>query len=265
MPGKIIRASKLSSVLLLLLFLSCKKDKKTTDPTPIPPPAESTVPITIEFENLVGTEKLAFGKNYFSPKGDSFSVSIFNYFISNIVLVKSDNSIYSEPNSYHLLKHSSPSTSLITLPSVPAGSYKAIRFMLGVDSTANASGAKTGDLDQSIAGSMYWTWSSGYIFMKFEGSSPKSGDAGRFLSYHIGGYGGVNKAQRNFDLSLGGSVVNFTSGSPAIRLSVDVNELFKNPVTIDFFTMHTYLSVGPNAKLMADNYADMIRLKEIRF
>ncbi len=245
---------------VVINLTTCKKDTKTTEPEPQP----QTGNVKLELENLVDTAKLIFGKKYLNPMGDTFVVSSFNYFISNIVLVNTDNSTYSEPNSYHLVKHSSPASSIISIANVPLGSYKAVKFMLGVDSTANVSGAQKGDLDPAISGSMYWSWNSGYIFMKMEGTSPKSGDPGQNLSYHIGGFGGVNKAQRSFDLSFGSVAANVSRlVSPIVHLGVDVNQLFKTPTNIDFSTKYNILSAGANAKLIADNYADMFIFKHL--
>jgi hypothetical protein len=47
-----------------------------------------------------------------------------------------------------------------------------IRFLLGVDSARNVSGIQTGALDP--ARGMFWTWNSGYVMAKIEGSSPSA-------------------------------------------------------------------------------------------
>jgi hypothetical protein len=196
--------------------------------------------------------------------GDTFTISKFNYFISNIVITKNDNSTYVEPNSYHLVKHSNAASTILTLANVPVGSYKSLSFMLGIDSTRNVSGAQTGDLDPVTASDMYWSWNTGYIFVKLEGTSPKSGASDKSLTFHIGGGGGVNKAQRNFNLSFGSVTANVTTATvPLVHLSVDASELFKTPNTIDFSTSYSQMSSGPSAKKYADNYADMIKFEHV--
>jgi hypothetical protein len=247
-----------------LFWTGCGKDEVTPVPDPQPAPVE-TGTVKLEFKNKVDTAALVFGKNYVNAKGDTFKVSKFNYYISNIRLVKSDNSVYSETNSYHMVKNSSPSSCIINLSGVPPGAYTSISFMLGVDSARNVSGAQSGDLDPAVASDMYWSWNSGYIFLKMEGTSPKSGEVSKNLEYHIGGYGGVNKTQRSFTFSFGSTAANVsTSATPVLELGVNLNELFVSPNLIDVSTRHTIVSAGPNAKLMADNYADMISLMKIR-
>lgn len=242
-------------------FYSCKKDKKDPEPTQETP---STGSVKLEFENTVDGSPLVFGTKYKNANGDTFSVSKFNYYISNIVLTKSDNSTYAEPNSYHLLRHSSPSSLNLTLNSVPNGSYKSVSFILGVDSTHNCSGVQEGDLNPTISTDMYWSWSSGYIMLKLEGTAPNSGATNKIIEYHIGGYGGVNKTQRSFNFNFGSSSADVNSSSiPAVRLGVNANELFTSPTNINFATQYSQVSPGANAKIYADNYSDMITFKYI--
>ncbi len=61
-----------------------------------------------------------------------------------------------------------------------------VSFLLGVDSLTNVSGVFGGDLDP-IKG-MYWTWNSGYINLKLEGTSPRSPYATHAFELHLGGY-----------------------------------------------------------------------------
>src|SRR4051812_2613377 len=104
---------EIRSVLLILMVfffvISCKKEE-TPPPEPEPTPAPVTASpakLVVSFENMVESAPLEFGKKYTTQVGDTFKVSKFNYFISNVVLTKSDNSVYTEPNSYHLIKQSS--------------------------------------------------------------------------------------------------------------------------------------------------------------
>lgn len=249
---------KITVLTVLISLVSCKKDTKTPDPTPV----AETGSLQIEFENVVDTLPLDFVKKYVNPKGDTFQVTKFNYYISNIVLTASDNSIFTESESYHLIEASNPSSTLLTLNNLPVASYKSIKFMLGVDSTRNVSGTQSGDLAESK--NMFWTWTTGYIFLKFEGTAPKSGSSLKNLQYHIGGYGGVNKTQRNFNFSFGSASANVSkTTTPMVHLSVNVNELFKTPTLVDFTTQYNQMAPGAGAKMYADNYADMITFEHI--
>lgn len=253
---------KLISLAVLIGFISCKKDTSTT-PEPTPLPVASGGVIKIQFLNMVDTNQFMLNQNFVNPKGDTVNISKFNYYISNIVITKNDNSTFVEPNSYHLVEAITPSTSVISLTNVPEGSYKSISFMLGVDSARNCSGAQDGDLDP--ARDMSWGWSTGYIMVKIEGTSPKSSSFTKSLTYHIGGYGGVNKTQRNFNFNFASTTANVSkTATPLIHLSVNINEFFKTPNLIDVVTQFNQGVVGPTAKVYADNYADMISFKDVQ-
>ncbi|MDX2172571.1 MAG: MbnP family protein [Bacteroidota bacterium] len=246
---------------LCLVFNACKKDTKISQESVVTS-SQTYGNLTIEFENMVDSLNLQFATNYVNQNGDTFQVSTFKYFISNIVITKNDNSTFVEPESYHLIDHSDPTSLIVTLTKVPTGSYKSISFMVGVDSTRNVSGAQSGALSQSSG--MFWTWSTGYIMLKLEGTSPKSPDLGKNIYFHVGGFEGINKAQRNFTLNFGSTTANVsTSITPKINLQTDLLEIFKNPSLVDFSSIYDVTNINSRSRMIADNYADMIRLEHV--
>ena len=255
---------KLLSTIIVLSFLSCKKDKKTAEPEPEPISVTAGT-LQIKFDSKVDAAPFVMGQKFVNPYGDTMTINTFKYFISNIVLTKEDNSTYTVPESYHMVDHAILAQQTISLTNVPGGAYKSIKFMFGVDSARNKSGAQTGALDPSgLAADMFWTWSSGYIMLKIEGTSPKSGAVGKGLTYHVGGFGGANKTQRTFDLNFGAGRANVASDkSPKIYLNSNINEFFKTPTMIDVVTQYYCMSAGTTAKLFADNYADMIAFSNV--
>jgi len=242
----------------MMLFLSCKKeDVKTTPVDTSPSPTQEFGNINLDFTNVVGTEILEFGKKYLNPSGDTFTVSKFNYYISNIVLVKEDNSTVSFSDNYYLLEESVPASKRISLGSIPFGNYKGIRFLLGVDSARNVSGAQTGALDP--AKGMFWNWSTGYIMLKLEGNSPASSVFGNYIEFHLGGFKGINKVQRNFEMNFSNELVEVVKSKiPLLRFQTNINEIFQIPHQISFSTLPIVTSTGENARKIADNYEDMI-------
>jgi hypothetical protein len=260
---------KFTAIALIALTLTnCKKDKDK-DPEPVPMPAPTTPATTgslnIEFEAMVGDSALEFGTantTYTNQAGNTFNVSMYKYYISNIKVTKMDNSVWTESNSYHLIDHSNASSTIITLANVPFANYKAIEFMIGVDSARNNSGAQTGALD--VSNGMFWSWSSGYIMAKFEGTSPQSGAAGQNLKFHIGGFGGANKTMKIVSPSFGTETANVSSSiTPTIHLKSDLLEWFKTPTNTDFSTTHTVHMPGTAANTVASNYADMFTVEHI--
>src|SRR6185312_7848079 len=92
---------------------------------------------------------------------------------------------------YHLIDFSDSASTTVPLR-VPEGVYDEIHFLLGVDSIEQTGGAQTGALDP--ARGMFWTWNTGYLSLKLEGTSPDSKEPFHAFSYHIGGYRFPNRA-----------------------------------------------------------------------
>ncbi|MBK7817412.1 MAG: hypothetical protein IPJ60_07490 [Sphingobacteriaceae bacterium] len=253
---KIILAS-----LITIAFIACKKDPVEPEPTPTPQP--TTGSMKIEFEPKVGDSALVFDtKKYVNVNTDTFKVNIFRYYVSNIVLTKSDNSTYSVPNSYYKVNHNVVGKNVFTMSGIPIANYKAIQFMIGVDSTRNVSGAQSGDLAVS---DMFWSWSTGYIFAKLEATSPQSSAGGQTVTFHVGGFTTPNNSIRTANISFGSSTANVTAGTtPEVHLKSDLAKWFFGAGgTVTFATMNTIMSPGANAKKIADNYAQSFSFEHV--
>jgi hypothetical protein len=255
----------ITTLALLALSLSnCKKDTVTA-PAPEPEAPQPAIAgnLKLEFEAMVGDSNLVFNtETYTNQAGNTFNVTMYRYYISNIKIIKMDNSVWAEPNSYHLIDHSNPASTSLMLANVPFGNYKAIEFMIGVDSARNNSGAQTGALD--AANGMFWSWSTGYIMAKMEGTSPQSAAVANKLTFHVGGFSGSNKVMRIASPSFNNDTAKVTvSASPTIYISSNLLEWFQTPTPVDFSTLHTIHMGGPTAKTIADNYADMFSVEHI--
>lgn len=258
---------KITTIALIALTLTnCKKDKDK-EPVPEPTaedPAVTTGSLKINFEAMVGDSELVFTTStYTNQAGNTFNVTMYRYYISNIKITKTDNSVWTEANSYHLIDHSDAASTLVTIPNVPFGNYKAIEFMIGVDSARNNSGAQTGALD--AANGMFWSWNQGYIMAKFEGTSPQSTASGNNLKFHVGGFSGTNKTMRIVSPSFNSDTAKVTSSvSPEIHMSSNLLEWFDTPTPINFSTFpNVIMSPGASANTLADNYADMFTIEHI--
>ena len=252
-----------ASVIIILFLANCKKDESSTpEPQPLPT-LPSSGNLTLFFEGMVGTSPLVFStQTYTNQAGNTYNITMAKYYISNIKLTKTDNSVINVTNSYHLIDLSDSLKSLAKLTDVPYGNYKAIEFMIGVDSTRNVSGAQTGALDPALG--MFWTWSSGYIMAKVEGTSPQSTASANKLEFHIGGFSGTNNVLRIATPSFGLETANVSSAvTPIIHLSSNVAEWFGSPNIIDFSTINTVTMPGLNAKNIANNYVDMFTVEHI--
>jgi hypothetical protein len=252
-----------------ILFASCSKSK-----TPEFQPGD-TGQLEIEFDNVVGAQNLQLNTGvYVNAKGENFTVSTLNYYISNIRIKNVDGTEYIVPkdSSYFLIKEENTSQ-IITLNNVPAGDYNAISFIVGVDSLKCASPIeeRTGVLDPAGEGAgMYWTWNSGYIFLKMEGTStalPAGSDA---YMYHIGGFGGYSSTTINNIKTVS---LNAPSGSvagvrknkdeaPHIHLFADVLKVFDGSTTVSIVE-NPMVMFSPYSVNIANNYAKMFSINHI--
>ncbi|MBL0342358.1 MAG: hypothetical protein IPP71_16500 [Bacteroidetes bacterium] len=252
--------TKITSKFLSLLFLAgasvftaCKDD----DPDPIPPVVNVLPKLTLELDHLAGASKFYLDSTYTNENGDQFTATLFKYYISNIRLVKTDNSIVTLPNTYFLVNQDDEESMAIKMDSLPLGLFKSIKFMIGVDSTRNVSGAQTGALDPTNG--MFWSWTTGYIFLKLEGTSPVIPTVSNEFTFHIGGFKGANINYKELEIPFNGDILTLNyNKQPELHFVVDVLEIFKNPTTINLATFpSTVMSPNASASSLATNYADM--------
>lgn len=249
----IFKYSIITAISAATLF-SCEKKP---NPTPTDP-GNDTGSIQLEFFNKAGSSSLVLNDQWYTNEnGDSFTVSKFNYYISNIVLNGSNGTAdYTEPESYHLVEHSAtPADMSFGIAGVPKGTYKSVTFMIGVDSLRNVSGAQTGALDPALGN--FWTWSTGYIMLKMEGKSPKSPEIGGALLFHCGGFSGANNVLKTITLDFATDIEVTATQEPHVHIEANLLALFKSPNVIDFAMMNKVHMPGAGAKKLADNYANM--------
>jgi hypothetical protein len=248
---------------LFVLAAGCRKKDDPVDPGPGPTPVDSSVStLRISFNNVVGNQGLVLDNNwYVNENGDSFQVNIFKYYISNISVTRDDDSVFKEPDSYHLIDQSVNASRSFLLSKVPRGNYKKITFLIGVDADRNTSGAQTGALDP--ANTMFWDWVTGYIMAKIEGISPSSTVPTKNIAFHMGGFQGPSNVLRWVTLTFPSDAAVQVGGTPNVHILADVLEWFKTPNLIDFEQVNNISQAGPEAAAIADNYADMFTVDHI--
>lgn len=262
--------NKISAFLLAatvaVISFSCTKSSEVD---PIDPNGKGD--LTLEFDNYVGGTNLKLGTTpYKNATGEDFTVTTFNYFVSNVELTKSDGSVVKMANSYFLVREADAASQLVKLTGVPQADYKSVKFTIGVDSLKSISPVteRVGVLDPASYGTdnMYWSWNSGYIFMKFSGVSsvaPARADGTRLVEIHVGGYGGgFNGAAKTLNnlrtvtLPLTEAATVRSNISPDVHLIVDAAKMIDNSSKISFTTVnnvHSPAVAGP----IADNYKGM--------
>ena len=111
---------------------------------------------------------------------------------------------------------------------------------------------------------MFWTWNTGYIMAKLEGTSAKSPQAGKF-EFHIGGFAGADNVNKkvnilfpyaqNLDLQPGKTSEMF--------ITCDANDWFYNPWDIKIADNPVITTPGLLATQVAENYSKMFTVDSV--
>lgn len=229
----------LKSIILLFFlalgFFACRKDP--LDPQKVNEVQEPLKPVekpsaTFVFRATANGETLVPETKWYTNSSlDSFTVTKFNYYISNIKLIGANGTVYAEPESYHLIQHVE-GNERFTISDLAPGTYTAMEFMIGVDSIRNVSGAQTGALD--VANQMFWDWDTGYIFYKLEGEFNTVSKPFRDMyAIHIGGFSGPLSCLRSGRLVFPQALV-ADGGKSTVRISAAAEEVFDSPEKIGF-------------------------------
>lgn len=229
----------------------CKKDDVSS----------STGAVALEFEHTVGTTPLVLGAgSYQNARGESFSVSTFKYYLSNLKLNKADGSSYAVPDTYFLVDQTDDATQHLTLGTVPTSDYTSLTITIGVDSARTKAGNFSGVLDAGKG--MFWTMNGPeFINLKLEGYSPQAphapGAATGGLVFHIAGYrhSSTNTIRTvTLPFPTGVRLLVRSDHTPEVHLRVDAGQLFGAPNPTSFATTYNIMG-GPTAARLADNAA----------
>ncbi len=211
-------------------------------------------PLTIHFQNQVGSRLLQLDSTYSNPYDEAFTVRNFRYYISHLVVTGANGKTYNLPETSFLIDERKPESKTITA-NIPFPAIRAIYFQIGVDSAKNVSGVQTGALDP--ANGMFWTWNSGYIMAKLEGTSPQAKAPQSNFTYHIGGFRTGENAVRKVSLPLPKPAV--FSQQP-ITILADINTWFSGVYPFKIADQASIMTPGPQAMQIADNYSHMFSI-----
>lgn len=230
--------------------------------------------LVIEFDNRVGDTDLVLNTDYTNSGGETFRVTKLNYYISNIRLTKTNGRefVVLQDSSYFLVMEDDSESQRLLINNIPAGDYNRITFMIGVDSLRSTMdiSKRTGVLDPAQGhDGMYWTWNSGYIFFKMEGTSPSApaDDENKFY-YHIGGFGGFDSPTlnniRETTIDMGSDRAEVRADKiPQVQLYADVQEVFKSPNEFEI-AEYSLVMFSEFSLNVSENYAGMFRYNHVQ-
>jgi hypothetical protein len=197
----------------------------------------------LNIDVVFGGKPIQLDSNYISITKDTLSFTTIKFYLSSFEFHFTDNSIYKENNSYHLIDIENPNSKKISFSKVnfKNKTLKSIQFNIGVDSLMSVSGAMKDALDPTKG--MYWAWQSGYINMKIEGKSLSCNTRKNKFQFHIGGYLEPNYAMRTFNFNFNNNI------KKEINLVMDLGKLFSK---IHLKEVNTIMIPGKEAMKLAD-------------
>ncbi len=199
-------------IVALTTLSACNKDKEEQDP-------EITEGrINLNMKAVWGDQPFSLGTVYTDPFDRPILTESLRAYVSNIFVIREDGSEVLLTD-VALINFNDGATFTST---IPAGRYTGIRFGVGVPEHLNtdqdpAQYPSAHPLSVQSSQGMFWTWNSGYIFVKFEGKVGLDGnpvDMTDPYGFHIG----LDQFYREFNFSK-----SFDIGESATELNVVFN------------------------------------------
>jgi hypothetical protein len=153
--------------------------------------AQGSRELVLSFDYLFSaSDPVAFGTSeHLNTDGATIKFDYAGYYLSNIQLQYSGG-VYSVDTVLRITAN----TPNISLGQIPVGDYQSITYTIGVDSATNHADPTVYATGHPLAlqvPSMHWSWNSGYIFARIDGTIDTSADqtAGFTVpfEYHLGG------------------------------------------------------------------------------
>jgi len=214
--------------------------------------------LNLVFNIKAGNSNLVPGQTYTNAFGEQYTVKTFRFYIGQVELRDSTNSTTQYfPGDYYLIDAGDTSTQHITIP-LSLDHLTSLTFLIGVDSTTNTTGTQQGALDP--ANGMFWTWNSGYIMMKLQGTSPAAQVPANAFTLDIGGYKPGENAARMLGFYIKHPV---NTKVHNIVFNVDVNKLFSGGHNIKLAEHPMCHEPGALAMQLADNYNAMFSIGQV--
>lgn len=158
--------------------------------------------VQLNFEPMVGSQTFAFNTEY-TVNGRKVMFERAQFYVSSFGFMKGGG-YESLPNAY-LLVHPGQTSYQLT-GELAAGTYSGIKFAVGVDSLTNStvepeSWPAGHALSVNNPNYTYWSWSSGYVFIRLEGKVDTTLAANGTPNYPFVFHVGTNGMLRTVNLS----------------------------------------------------------------
>jgi len=247
---------------LLLLFslstaiISCDKDKdKDKDEDTNKPPVETVQKIKLNIDHKIGTTPFAYTTVMTDKNGTKFQIDVVQMYFSTFAAQSTNIA-----NSILLVK---PEVANYTVGNIAAGDYPGIRFSVGVPANLNTqAGADAKDITEYPSThplsfqtpSMYWSWNTGYIFLRIDGRYDSTADnvPNENFRLHVGNNPNLK------ELHFPGAYTVNASTDRVLNFEIDYEKFFDD---LDILTENTLHGNSTLAAKITDNYTKAIKRK----
>lgn len=190
------------------------------------------------------------GDTYTGRDQRSYRMTFMRYYLSNINLIKGDNSTI--PLSEAMLVNEEDAGSKTFSLEVLVGDYTGFTYGLGLDAATNAIDPATYEADSPLAtgNSMYWSWATKYIFFKYEAdaSSTSGGAMDNAPFFHIGGDDFYVPMQKNMAISV------TEENTTTLELRIDYDRIINGVSDYVDVTVDNATHTGDNMSLATRIY-----------
>jgi len=218
-----------------LLMSSCMKEEQAISASL---PAIPRGQLKVSIKNLVENVPFQLGQMmYTNNAGNQYRLDALKYYVSNFEIFDETGASYKFGN-FELIDYSKSESLNFILDSIPTGTYNKIKFLVGVDSVTNQTLNHPGDLDISYG--MFWSWSTGYIFLKAEGAFIDSTGTEKPLIYHLGSNVALSKVE--IDIAS----ITIDKNTQKMNLMLDINKMFgiNEPLNFNFYNIQQSFPTG---------------------
>ncbi len=216
-----IRTLLLFCIVSVSLFSCCKKNKPGN--------------FKILLQANVGSQPLSFSTTYNDGLGKDFYISKLKFYLSHIRLIKPDNSEVEITDVAFFNADDNNWKSVAA--EVQAGTYKGLKFSIGLDPTQNATNPDNYSNNDALGPKedMFWEWQK-HRFIVLEGVADTSGNnftgGNHGLGYHVG----TDTTYRTTSIS-GADIVVEEGVERQLILHLDLMKVFYSSTdTINMFT-----------------------------
>lgn len=255
------------AVMLCISIISCSSDDDASQEDLL----GVTGTLALKFDNGVGDQDFIFGTSYNKSNQESYKLETLKYIISNVRVKDENGNTYMYPfeDNIFIVDEANGNNAgeiFITLNGVDAANYTEITFGIGVDQDRFALGAEgQGDfLDLAQEKGMFWTWASGYKFMRFDGTFSSNTMTDEPVNIHMGSVGTSLDNYREVSLTFPNTVRVRESAQPEVHIKADISKVFDGTTSVNFMDgydqVHTDATETP---VIADNIKGMFEVHHV--